>query len=384
MKKRLLWVLLTGLTTLSGAAQNPCKIEGKVADDLKSDKIYIYVSNEKLEFTEEGKDSVAVKKGKFTFNAPADSFRRLVIVPSVDNGKGVSMNQTQLLSVPGEKAVLDITKEGAIVGGTKFYQEWGAADKRHAEIYAKLKALQDNFAKEAEGKSDEEVKVLREKVMPQYKVLVEVYQKGPDMKGDELGALMYSAIQMGKYMEAYEKMDATLRNTEIGKFLKERADRQRANEEARAKAEAEAKKAEEASGEGNMFTDFECEYNGKVQKLSDYVGKGKYVLVDFWASWCGPCRAEIPNLIKVYEKYKGDKFEVLGVATWDKPKDTEKAITQMNIPYPQMINAQEAGSKAYGIMGIPEIILFAPDGTILKRGLRGAAVEAEVSKALDK
>ena len=129
-----------------------------------------------------------------------------------------------------------------------------------------------------------------------------------------------------------------------------------------------------------MFTDFECEYNGKVQKLSDYVGKGKYVLVDFWASWCSPCKAEIPNLIKVYEKYKGDKFEVLGVATWDKPKDTEKAIQQMNIPYPQIINAQKAGSDAYGIMGIPQIILFAPDGKILKRDLRGAAIEEELQK----
>lgn len=378
--KRTIMTLLSVTASLALMAQKPCKIEGKVADDLKSNKIYIYVSNEKLEITEEDKDSVPVKKGKFSFEAPANGFRRIVIVPSVDNGKGVSMNQIRLLSVPGEKAVLDITREGATIGGTKFYQEWGAADKSKAEVYAKLKALQDNFAKEVEGKSDEEVKVLREKVMPQYKELVEAYRKCPDMKGNELGALMFWGILMGEPVEAYDKMDASLRDTEAGKLLKERADKQRANEEARAKEEAEAKKAEEASGEGKMFTDFECEYNGKVQKLSDYVGKGKYVLVDFWASWCGPCKAEIPNLIKVYEKYKGDKFEVLGVATWDKPKDTEKAIQQMNIPYPQIINAQKAGSDAYGIMGIPQIILFAPDGKILKRDLRGAAIEEELQK----
>ena len=131
-----------------------------------------------------------------------------------------------------------------------------------------------------------------------------------------------------------------------------------------------------STAEGTMFKDFEVE----GVKFSDYIGKGKYVLVDFWASWCSPCKAEIPNLIKVYEKYKGDKFEVLGVATWDKPKDTEKAIQQMNIPYPQIINAQKAGSDAYGIMGIPQIILFAPDGKILKRDLRGAAIEEELQK----
>ncbi|MBR6974619.1 MAG: TlpA family protein disulfide reductase [Bacteroidaceae bacterium] len=137
-----------------------------------------------------------------------------------------------------------------------------------------------------------------------------------------------------------------------------------------------------ATGEGKMFKDFEAEYQGKVTKLSDYVGKGKYVLVDFWASWCGPCRAEIPNLIKVYNQYKGEKFEVLGVATWDEPKDTEKAIKELKIPYPQIMNAQRAGSDAYGITGIPQIILFGPDGKIVKRNLRGAALEKTVAEVL--
>ena len=137
---------------------------------------------------------------------------------------------------------------------------------------------------------------------------------------------------------------------------------------------------QQETSEGKMFKDFSAEYEGKVTKLSDYVGKGKYVLVDFWASWCGPCRAEIPNLIEVYNKYKGDKFEVLGVATWDQPADTKKAIKELKIPYPQMLNAQKAGSDAYGIEGIPQIILFGPDGKIVKRNLRGAAIEKLVSE----
>ena len=130
------------------------------------------------------------------------------------------------------------------------------------------------------------------------------------------------------------------------------------------------------------FKDFSAEYEGKVTKFSDYVGKGKYVLVDFWASWCGPCRAEIPNLIRVYNQYKGKKFEVLGVATWDKPEDTKKAIAELGIPYPQMLNAQKAGSDAYGFNSIPQIILFDPDGKIVKRNLRGENVEKAVREAL--
>lgn len=141
--------------------------------------------------------------------------------------------------------------------------------------------------------------------------------------------------------------------------------------------------AEVGNQEGQMFVDFEATYEGKTTKFSDYVGKGRYVLADFWASWCGPCRMEVPNLIAVHNKYAGDKFTVLGVATWDEPADTKAAVDELGINYPQMLNAQEAGSDAYGIEGIPEIILFAPDGTILARGLRGEAIEKAVSEALD-
>ena len=135
-----------------------------------------------------------------------------------------------------------------------------------------------------------------------------------------------------------------------------------------------------ATNEGEMFVDFEATYEDKVTKFSDYVGKGQYVLVDFWASWCGPCRQEIPNLIAAYNKYKAKGLVVLGVATWDEPDDTKKAIAELKIPYPQMLNAQKAGSDAYGIDGIPEIILFAPDGTIVARGLRGDAIEEKLAE----
>lgn len=131
---------------------------------------------------------------------------------------------------------------------------------------------------------------------------------------------------------------------------------------------------------GDMFADFAVEYEGKTTRLSDYVGKGQYVLVDFWASWCGPCRAEIPNLIAAYNKYKDRGLQVLGVAAWDKPEDTLKAIDEEKIPYPQIINSQEIATNVYGINGIPEIILFAPNGKVIKRSLRGEMIDKILAK----
>lgn len=148
-----------------------------------------------------------------------------------------------------------------------------------------------------------------------------------------------------------------------------------------------SKKALAETSVGCMFKDFTVEQpDGSKVSLSDYVGKGKFVLVDFWASWCGPCVAEIPHIKEVNKEFAGDKFQVLGVATWDAPEDTEKAIATHEIPWSNIMNAQKLPAETYGINGIPCLILFAPDGTIVARGdeLRGDGMKKVISEALAK
>lgn len=138
-----------------------------------------------------------------------------------------------------------------------------------------------------------------------------------------------------------------------------------------------------ATSPGKKMVDFEITYDGKTEKLSDYVGKGKFVLVDFWASWCGPCRRQIPVLKEILAEYGDKGLEVLGVAVWDEVENTKQAIKDHEIPWHSILDAQRIPTDLYGIQGIPCIILFSPDGTILSRDKQSDALKADVKAAME-
>lgn len=119
--------------------------------------------------------------------------------------------------------------------------------------------------------------------------------------------------------------------------------------------------------------------------LEDF--RGKVVLVDFWASWCGPCRKENPNVVKMYNRYKDKGFEILGVSL-DRTKDRwVKAITSDNLTWPQVSDLKgwkNEVAQSYGVTSIPQTVLLDQEGKIIARNLRGPTLEAKLQEIFDK
>lgn len=137
-----------------------------------------------------------------------------------------------------------------------------------------------------------------------------------------------------------------------------------------------------ATSEGSKFQDFEVTYNDSTFRLSDHVGKGHPVIVDCWASWCGPCIRQGEVLKEIYKEYAGKGLEIIGVAVWDEPENTAKAVADHGYPWEIVYNAQTIPSDVYGFNGIPCIIVFDGEGTIVSRDKQGDALRADVAKVM--
>ena len=125
--------------------------------------------------------------------------------------------------------------------------------------------------------------------------------------------------------------------------------------------------------------------DGKKQ-LGPHSFKGKYLLIDFWASWCGPCRKAIPHLKEAYEKYKKHGFEILSVSIDRKETDWKKALKEEQMPWKQVL-ATEAGKemmKTYQFSGIPHLVLLDKDGKIIERNLLSTKLDEALQKVINK
>lgn len=137
---------------------------------------------------------------------------------------------------------------------------------------------------------------------------------------------------------------------------------------------------------GKQFADFEmADPKGEVHKLSEYVGNGKVVLIDFWASWCPSCRKEMPHLVELHKQYKNKGFDIVGISLDSKADAWEKGVKDLNISWTQLSDLkgwQNAGAGLYGVNSIPHTVLVDKDGRIIAKNLHGDKLEDKIKEVL--
>lgn len=331
------------------------RIDGMAPADANGQWVYLYKPS-----GQGASDSVQIANGRFTLERAVaeDGLIAHLVIPRSYN----------LSFIPEEGIIkADLAASGAT--GTPLNDEHTQKSKYRKglieEARAKLKSIRAD--KNLDDKAKEEA---------QEKVSDELYAKIKPLAEADLKEHPNDAIGLIALQNLLGMEDVNVAKAEA--LLQQAGDRLRA-EESITKMVARLRRVE-ATQAGAQFVDFEgVDDANKAVRLSDYVGKGHYVLVDFWASWCGPCRREIAHLKKVRDAYTDKGLVILGTVVWDEMEDHLKAMKELEITWPQIFNKTEA-TELYGISGIPQIILFDPAGKIVARDLRGE----EINKLLDK
>ena len=331
------------------------RIDGIAPADANGQWVYLYKPS-----GQGASDSVQIANGRFTLERAVaeDGLIAHLVIPRSYN-----------LSFIPEEGIIKADLAAIAATGTALNdlhaQKAKAREALETETRGRLKAIRADKNLDDKAKEEAQEKIVNE-FYGKIKPLAEA-----DLKEHSNDAIGLIALQTLLGME-----DVNVAKAEA--LLQQAGDRLRAEESITKMVER--LRRVEATQAGAQFVDFEgVDDANKAVRLSDYVGKGHYVLVDFWASWCGPCRREIAHLKKVRDTYTDKGLVILGTVVWDEMEDHLKAMKELEITWPQIFNKTEA-TELYGIAGIPQIILFDPAGKIVARDLRGE----EINKLLDK
>ncbi|MES2455909.1 MAG: TlpA disulfide reductase family protein [Bacteroidota bacterium] len=380
MKFKLL--LLAALAPVIAAAQTPnFTITGKIGNLNKPAKIYLDYSSDGNSAT----DSAELVNGTFKFSGYIPSIASSRITLSREGIRDKEIYGTKGL---GDVIYLNFGKENiSITSADSLYNAKWTGSK----VYNELKAFEKqvgppvmtvhhnanvtiNRATPEQQKDTLYFQALDKKVRASQKSRTEkmlVFAKANPNSYFALQSLSElvggSSIKPDEALAIYNKLSETLRLSYNGQTVYKLLN------------------AHTVTAVGAVAPNFtQKDVNGKSVSLSDY--KGKYVLVEFWASWCAPCRAESPNLLKQYAAFKDKGFEILGVSVDSDRAKWLEAIKKDGLTWPQISDLkgwENEARKVYGISGVPANFLISPEGKVIGSHLIGEALNKKLAELLN-
>ncbi len=375
MIKKIVLIALNILPVLVFAQTGKFTVQGALGAYNAPAKVYV-------EYRRDGKkvvDSVLLKDGKFQFSGDVQGdpmYANLMF-----NVKGTGVNYNDYKAIYLEPGTITVTGSDSIskakAGGTKANidnEKYDLATKPVNDAYNALETKK-NAASPDEQKSEdfERANNKAEKAIEAQESAInkKFIQDHPDsyISLSVLENYAYSADYVD-IAPLFNGLTPAVQATEAGRKFAERLPKLK------------------AVALGAIAPEFaEADTSGKMVSLSSL--RGKYVLVDFWASWCGPCRHENPNVVKAYNHYKGQKFTIIGVSL-DKPTGKTNwlnAIHKDGLTWVQVSDLKFWDSEAaalYVVRGIPQNFLLDPDGKIVAKNLRGNDLEDKLAEIFGK
>ena len=358
--KRIGFYLLIASWTVTGYSQQPFKYELKgEIKGLKNDTLYLSIMSANSSGPE--RILIAASNDKFSYKGQADKPAIVWVQTTAkrgDNGNFTFFIEEGKIKIDGRNDDLTHTK----VIGTTNNNDYSYVNGRMNSYYDKIKIHQKK-AREIGDSSTEAYKEEFKQIGLLYDSLYLFQNKYVADKPNSLASgmllmLIADKIPVQKLEEYYLSLGEHVKELSILSKMPVRI---------------ESKKR---SVIGSPAPDFTMkDVNGKNITLSDY--KGKYVLLDFWASWCVPCRKDNPYVKAAYEKFKDKNFTIIGVSVDENGESWKKAIEKDQLPWIHISDLQKPNPVAilYGVQPIPDNFLISPEGKIIERGLHGNEVE---------
>lgn len=374
--KKLLFLLLLPVSVLSQTSEKEFKIKGELNLIKAVDWIFLkYPANGQLV-----SDSVILKNGEFKFEGkiaePVLAYLSAKVIKSSPDEKQAFQNLTFFLEPTKIEIIAKDSLKGALVKGSKGHDYYVQLEKQRLPYIEQLRTLYAQMSRLEKEKNIDSFKIVEQRAEELGKEMNETVY-GQFVKTNPNSSLSLFALKQ------YAGWDIDPDKIEpIFKTLPENTRKWPSAELLHDQIETAKKTAI-----GKFAMDFtQNDTSGKAVSLSSF--KGKYVLVDFWASWCGPCRQENPNVVKAYNKYKDKNFTILGVSL-DRPNAKDrwiKAIHDDGLTWSHVSDLKywdNEVAKQYAIRAIPQNILIDPQGKIVAKNLNGDALDKKLSEFLN-